>query len=187
MNKKLLLAFIGLVIVLAFIVYLVIDSGKSEPAKNNTETTDSNLTSYKTVGDACKLFTLDDAKQVIGDTAKADTAVSQTADSGDVVVTACTYSSSGASQIIQTASLIVRSPKTSAGAISNQTPFNSAKPKNAQSVSGLGEQAYWDPELAQLNINAQSNWLIITAGPTKASDRTQQQAVQSANKILPRI
>ena len=118
---------------------------------------------------------------------KAETAVSQTADSEEVIVAACTYKTTDESLPSQTASLILRSPKNQAGAISNQAPFSSAKPANSQTVYGVGESAYWNPELGQLNVLNEGNWLIITAGLVKASERTQEQAIQAANLILPKI
>lgn len=188
MNRKMLYGLVGLAVVLAFAVYLVNDKGvTNRRAENETTTAMTYQNEYKSVTDACALFTLEDAKKVIGDSTKADTALSQNVDGDDGVVAACTYSTTDGSSTKQAASLLLRSPKTQNGANSNLVPFTTAKPQNAEPVDGVGENSYWDPKLAQLNTLYKGNWLIITAGSPKAAERTQDKAVQAANLILPKI
>lgn len=164
-------------------------SNKDNQVENNPAG-NQNTTTYNAISDACTKFTLEDAKKVIGSSAKSDSSVSPGVSADDANVTTCTYSVSGgadSSTKLQTASLLIRSPKTAAGVVSNQAPFNEAKPVSAENVGNLGDAAYWNAELAQLNVLVKDNWLIITAGPVKPVDRNQDQAVQAANLIIPKI
>ena len=165
-------------------------NNKDDKTGNTTSQTQTGTTQNPAITDACAKFTLEDAKQVIGDGAKSDSSVSPGVSSDDANVTTCTYSITSelsATGSVQTASLLIRSPKTQPGVVSNQTPFNEGKPATATDVSGVGDMAYWNPELGQLNVLIKDNWLIITAGPTKPSERTQDQAVEAANLIVPKI
>ena len=68
MNKKSIFGLMGLVLALAFVVYLVNDNKSTESDNSINPVTTYNST-YKTVDDACRLLSIDNAKQVVGSSA----------------------------------------------------------------------------------------------------------------------
>lgn len=139
---------------------------------------------------ACSIFTLADAKQVLGDTAKGGASGANTS-SSDLEVSMCSYSqTSGSSAPVsatKAASLLVRAPKTGAGTISNQSQFGALKPADSQPVPGYGDNAYWDPQYGQLNILKHNAWYILSNGPITPVDRTLDQAKLLADILISKM
>jgi hypothetical protein len=125
---------------------------------------------------ACSIFTLADAKQVLGDTAKGGS-VNDENSSDDLTVSSCSYTQdSGANVPVssgKTAGLLVRAPKTGSG--------------DTQDVSGYGDSAYWDPQLGQLNILKNNTWYILSNGPVTPASRTLDQAKQLADLLISKM
>ncbi|HSW98613.1 MAG TPA: hypothetical protein VLF71_02130 [Candidatus Saccharimonadales bacterium] len=117
-----------------------------------------------TVVSACKALTLADATAVLGKGTKAGSAngSSDTA-SGDVSVSTCSYSGAAGLTIedTKTVTLLSRSAKTKAGADSNESIFTTSKPTGKQDVPGVGDAAFWDAQLSQLDVLQHHNWYII--------------------------
>ena len=136
---------------------------------------------------ACNIFSLADAKQVLGDSAKGG-ASGASSSSSDLEVSACSYSqSSGASAPVsatKSASLLVRAPKTGAGTTSNQKQFGQLKPTGSEPVPGYGDNAYWDPQLGQLDILKNNAWYILSNGPITPAERTLDQAKTLADLLI---
>jgi hypothetical protein len=131
--------------------------------------------------DACEKFTLEDARQVIGDSAQVvnseDTAPRET---NDIKITICTYR---AAPGLKSASLLVRVAKTTEGSSQDEAQFGPNRPVNAVNVPDLGDSAYWNSDFAELHILKGTTWYVITAGPPSATERKMEDAVNMA-KLL---
>lgn len=136
---------------------------------------------------ACSIFTLAEAKQALGDSAKGGENTGDTS-SDDLSVSTCSYTQDSGSNVpvssSNSATLLVRAPKTGAGITSNESQFGPLKPANSQHVSGYGDNAYWDPQYGQLNILKHNTWYILSNGPITPSSRTLDQAKQLADILI---
>lgn len=139
---------------------------------------------------ACQIFTLADAKKVLGPGAKGGPPVSSNS-SKDLAVSACTYTSGASGNApmagIKNASLLVQTPKNDQGIKANQKQFGTDKPADAVDVSGYGQQAYWDPQYGQLNILKNNKWYIVSNGPVTPADRTLDQAKNMADLLINKL
>jgi hypothetical protein len=111
---------------------------------------------------ACDLYTLDDAKKVIGPEAEAapnngsaDTTM------GDISVTLCGYSDPSGNHY---ASVLVRSSGTESGKSNNEQAFTSARAASATDVAGYGDKAYYDAAQGQLTVLSKGTYLIFSNG-----------------------
>jgi hypothetical protein len=140
--------------------------------------------------EACKIFSLADAKQVLGDSAKGGNS-GPAVSSEDMSVSACSYTQdSGSNAPVSTskaASLKVSATKSGAGITSNQNQFGPAKPSGAQQVTGYGDDAFWDAQYGQLNILKNNRWYILSSGPITPADRTLDQAKQLADLLIDKM
>lgn len=136
---------------------------------------------------ACDAFTLNHAKQVLGDSAVEGSNTPDTS-SSDITVSSCTYTTSGtAVKDIRIATLLARSAKTKAGADSNTAIFGSARPVGVQEVSGYGDAAFFDPKLGQLNILKEYNWYIMSVSGTNPANATVSDARKLADVVVPHL
>lgn len=182
--------FIAAVLVAGAIVAVVFATKNSKEhsgdnANNSTAVKSANITSQPK--NACTIFTLADAKQLLGATAKGGTNPVYTS-SADFDISTCTYTQDqGANAPVsgkKSATLLVQAPKTEIGVASNQKEFGPFKPNGVQEVSGYGDQAYWDIEHGQLNVLKNNVWYILSYGPNTPSERTLDQAKQLADLII---
>jgi hypothetical protein len=137
---------------------------------------------------ACGIFTLADAKQLLGDSAKGGESQVDTS-SPDVDVTTCNYLQDLSSSNVPVSSsksavLTVKIPKTQNGIKSNLGQFGPIKPAAVQDVSGYGDSAYWDPEHGQLDILKNNTWYILSYGSTTPASRTLDEAKQLADLLI---
>jgi hypothetical protein len=157
--KKIALVIGGVVVVVGVTVGVVVgmhSSKKTNGASASTSSTSSSGT-FKVVA-ACNAFTLADAEAVLGVGTKAGSGNGVgDASSGDINVSTCSYLGANAT----TATVLARSAKTDAGASSNMAMFGPSKPVGKQDVSGIGDKAFWDAALSQLDVLKGSNWYII--------------------------
>jgi hypothetical protein len=182
-----------LVVVAAGGIFVAMDnsndhSGKSTSASSSSAGSPSNQ-AFKPK-QACSVFSLADAKQVLGDSAKGgETTASSSSD--DLEVSTCSYTQDSGSNVPvsagKSASLLVRAPKTGAGITSNENQFGSLKPADSQHVAGYGDNAYWDPQYGQLNVLKHNAWYILSNGPITPSDRTLDQAKQLADILIDKM
>lgn len=190
--RKLVYYFIGLILI-GLAVAVGIGAARSSKSHNDntSNTTAAKAKPSPNAKKACDIFTLADAKQLLGDTARGgDNTIAASSD--DLAVTTCSYiqSSSGSNSLAstdKTASLLVRTPRTEKGAVSNQNEFGALKPQGVQDVSGYGDSAYWDAQRGVLNILKNNSWYIINYGPVTPADRTLDQTKQLADILLPRL
>ena len=190
--KRIWLYAIGALLVIAAAVgLLAVRSNSNKHADKTSSSAASSQTqkSKKTFSErqACTVFTLADAKQVLGDSAKGGDTNSSTS-SNDLAVSTCSYTQDSGSNVpvssSKSASLLVRAPKTGAGITSNQNQFGYLKPAESQHVDGYGDNAYWDPQFGQLNILKNNTWYIVSNGPITPSARTLDQAKQLADLLI---
>jgi hypothetical protein len=181
---------VAVLLVAATAIAIVIAAGSRHNTDNKSTVSSSTTTGGTTSGSikkACRVFTLADAKQLLGDSAKGgQNPVIES--SSDIEASTCTYTqdegtnapvSSG-----QAATVLVRTPKTTKGATSNQEQFGQFKPIDVQDVSGYGDSAYWDAEHGQLDILKNSNWYILSYGPIVPASRTLEQTRQLADILI---
>jgi hypothetical protein len=181
---------VGLVLVAAAMTMAIVavkskDTDKKADIANNQS---QPVLKFKT---ACNIFSLADAKQLLGANAKGGTNPIYNSMQNDLAVSSCTYTQdSGSNAPIassKSATLLVRSPKTDKGAISNSNQFSVVKPADVQDVSGYGDTAYWDNAHAQLDILKNNNWYVLTYGPVTRADRTLDQTKQLADLLIAKI
>ena len=118
---------------------------------------------YKVVS-ACDALTLDDAKSVLGEGVRAGAGNGKSdVGNGDIGVSTCSYSGAPTANVedTKTVTLLARSAKSRAGADSNRAVFGHDRPVGKQDVSGVGDAAFWDAQLSQLDVLKGNNWYII--------------------------
>jgi hypothetical protein len=140
---------------------------QNSPEQNNSSTQVSN---YKS---ACDVFTLDIAKKYLGNDAKlGDTASSNSTTHGeDIVNSSCLYDAGGDSLESRNIGLITAKNsngenwiKTTYKTSPNETAeITESEPPKLTQMSGLGDEAYWNPQLGSLNIIMQNGkyWLTV--------------------------
>lgn len=139
---------------------------------------------------ACRIFTLPDAKKLLGESAKGGTNPAYTS-SADLDVSTCSYSqgqgTSAAVSSLRSATLLLREPKSASGSSSNRNQFGPLRPQNSQDVSGYGDSAYWDTQHGQLNILKNDKWYILSFGPVTPANRTLEHTRQLADLLIIRM
>lgn len=189
--KKQIVAIIGsVVVVLALAGGLVWwQASQQNSAKNVDQATqqDMPLTAPK---DACSYFTQEIAVKILGEGAEKGSDGSPVA-SEDVSVSTCIFTSKQAQTIaevknMRTATLLMRSPLTTTGAVSNDEPFDNLE-TGAIKVEGYGEKAFWSPTLGQLNVLKGGTWLILSVGKSDLSQSTLDDAKKFADEIIPQL
>jgi hypothetical protein len=182
-----------LVVAAAVAIFVAMDnsndrSGKSTSASSSSPSSSTNQT-FKPK-QACNVFSLADAKQVLGDSAKGGATTNNTS-SDDLELSTCSYTQDSGSNVpvsaSKSASLLVRAPKTGAGITSNQAQFGYLKPADSQHVAGYGDNAYWDPQYGQLNILKHNAWYILSYGPVTPAARTLDQTKQLADILIDKM
>jgi hypothetical protein len=179
-----------LVIVAATSLYLAVHNSKTNNKSSPQTTNTSSSQPVAKPKQACSIFTLAEAKQLLGTTAKGgDNPASGSSD--DLSVTTCSYIQDTGNNTSVTSSksatLLVRAPKTSTGVTSNQNQFGPLKPADAQPVAGYGSVAYWDVQFGQLNILKNNTWYILSYGPPTPSARTLDQTKQLADLLVDKM
>lgn len=107
---------------------------------------------------ACRALTPAIAQQILGAGTQPATSPSEVS-TADMDVSSCVYTNSTATE---TVSLTAHIALTNLGASENAVVFGSDKPLNAVSLPGLGQVAYWSPDMLQLNMLENNNWYVIS-------------------------
>ena len=135
---------------------------------------------------ACDLLTIDEAKELLGEST-INTVSTQPEQSGAITISKCGYSDG----LVDTdnavvAAIIVRSGINDGGIELNKAQFESGKPlTDIEIVSGVGDSAYFNQSLGQLNILKQSTWIVISYGAAaNPTANTLEDAIKLANKVL---
>jgi hypothetical protein len=148
------------------------------PSTNNVSAADKAVASARStvpVTQACELFTLGNARQVLGPGTQSISPTDTTSyRSSGTTVSACAYANGD-----NTAQLIIRASTSPLGSSENATEFGSGRPTNAVTVEGFGQSAYWDPSQHILNVLGNNDWYIITR-----STNTQDDTEKVANLLI---
>lgn len=185
MNKKIIIGSLAGAVVLLGGIIITLTSNQSSPFNSSAASNDS---AVKLVAiNACDLFTLDEAKQILG---------SDTTESGnvgpsgneDISVDTCSYTNNKTTaDSIRIATVMVRSALTAKGMDDNEGAFEdggTARPANAEEVKDLGSKAYWDPSTYQLAILKDNSWISIVYGGTNPTKNTLSDAKKVAEKVI---
>lgn len=140
---------------------------------------------------ACLRYTLADAKQLMGDTAKPGSNPVYESDGANLYTSSCTYAkqiSPGQTDGDKTSStLLMRLPKTDKGTLSNQNEFGPLVPADATQLTGYGDKAFWDPDHGELNILKNDIWYVLSIGPAAPVSRSLDQVKAMADLLLPKL
>lgn len=135
---------------------------------------------------ACDLLTLNEAKQFLGDKALASSS-SNPVVSKNTASSKCGYSDSNPdvnSMIV--AAIVVRSGINDQGVTQNKIDFaNSIPSKNVKTINDLGDKAYFNESLGQLNILRGREWIILSYGVGSTPElNTADKAIELAHKVI---
>ena len=136
---------------------------------------------------ACDLLTADEAEklmgtQVISSYKKEDPVVSE-----NTAVSKCGYTDRNMDvNSMVVAAVTVRSGINDEGVKQNKTEFFENKPeKSAEEVKNLGQSAYYNTQLGQLNILDGKKWIILSYGVGSTPEaNTQDNAIKLAKEVL---
>ena len=188
--KKFIPFLILAVLLVAGATALVMNKNHDNPAQAVQASSDTKkFTSLQ----ACDVFTLDDAKKALGDTAQKSDISSPSASSDMIEVTQCLYEQPMGDTLAsiksqKQASLLVRGAKDQAGVDSNDSVFKgSNKPVGMLDVSGYGDAAFWNPQFGQLNIYKNGNWYILSVGPITPTDKKIEDAKAQADVLINKL
>lgn len=177
---------IALVAAAAVMVYLAFHEIKKH---SDNISQNSSSASPVSANKACQIFTVADARTLLGADVKAgENPAGQS--SPDMDVSTCAYRQSGSNNDLagrKSATLLVRSPETAKGATSNDNEFGALKPVNVQDTQGFGEKAFWDVSKGELDILKNHVWYVLSYGPSTPASRTLDQASQMAGLLSPKL
>jgi hypothetical protein len=146
---------------------------------------------YKIVN-ACQVFTLADAKKIIGSTAKKNSGGSNSITKDDNIST-CFYSQDPTSvpvsqiQTLKRVIVTVHSPKTAAGKQKNHDAFDKNKPAGSQDVAGYADKAFWIPNIGLLNVLKGDTWVTFSSGTASLSGHTLDDTKKPADIVIPKL
>jgi len=135
---------------------------------------------------ACGLLTLDEAKEFLGD-ATINGVNSDLVQTDNIVTSRCGYSDG---KIDTTNAVVigvaVRSGINDEGIEQNKTQFNNGMPTdNVEVIKDLGDSAYYNQKLGQLNILKQSTWIILSYGLGASPETNKiEDVIKLADKVL---
>ncbi len=129
---------------------------------------------------ACQVYTFSKAQEILGPNTKQgdDTPPIK---QGKTLVSTCSYTN-GATEAkdLQVSTVLLRCSTDD----SSKEGFRAERPTGAIALTGFGDDAYWDPTLAQLHVLKGHNWAIITSGPSTIKERSIDQAKEVAALIV---
>ena len=136
--------------------------------------------------DACAMLTPVKAEQLLGEKVySVDTKGSLV--SGNIATSKCSYTDQNhdTSKLL-VAALAVRSGVNDKGVQQNKTDFFARRPAtDMETVNNLGDSAYFNPILGQLNVLSGRQWIIISYGTGAAPEtNTVDKAVELAHTVL---
>jgi hypothetical protein len=164
MKKKVLGILVGVFVILIVAVTWGFKSRDKKASTNQASQSTSNQTTDKvSSAKACDIFTVDDAKKVLGGDPKQSQPEQQAASSSTVSVSACSYTSTIATNQAQTAlsaTITVYAPQDSIGVQTNKSTAESTA-QSASKVDGY-DGVYWIAPKSQLLVYKNDKIVIIT-------------------------
>jgi len=135
---------------------------------------------------ACTLFTLDEAKELLGEKAVLGSTGDSTL-SGNLSTSSCGYTDGNpGEESMVVAAVIIRSGINDAGVAQNSSEFANGKPTaNVQDVANVGDSAYFNEALGQLNVLYGRNWYIFSFGVGSTPEANSlEETKKLASKVL---
>jgi hypothetical protein len=135
---------------------------------------------------ACDMFSTAKAKELLGDKTITSSVAAPT-QSGDTALSNCGYTDGNPdTNNMIVAAISVRSGINDKGTQQNKTEFASGRPTtDIKIIKDLGDSAYFNQKLGQLNILNGRQWIIISYGVgSSPQTNTEDDAVTLAHKIL---
>lgn len=134
---------------------------------------------------ACNLLTKDEAAEMLGEDVLHSNPKNPTL-SNDLATSKCSYTDSNPEpDNMLVAALAVRAGVTDKGVERNKAEFSVAKlAKDVEIVNDIGESAYYNPKLGQLNILQGRDWLIVSYG---VGNDPQSNTLENAIKLSQRV
>lgn len=169
---------IGALLILLAVGGLVLAKNLSTPSETTADKETEDET-YKLIK-ACQVYTFSKAQEILGPNTKQGDDTPPIIQ-GKTLVSTCSYTN-GASDAksLQVSTVLLRCSTDD----SSKEGFRAERSTGAEAVTGLGDDAYWDPTLAQLHILKGHNWAIITSGSSVIKERTPEQAKAVAALII---
>lgn len=121
---------------------------------------------------ACELFTSDEATMLLGDRAF-NSSDKQPVISKNTAVSNCGYTDGNPDKnTMLVAAITVRAGINDEGVQQNKTEFSAGRPTdNIEIVKNLGDSAYFNEKVGQLNILDGRNWIILSYGQGSAPEQ----------------
>lgn len=135
---------------------------------------------------ACNLLTKDEAREMLGQNVLGGDRKNPTL-TNDVATSKCAYTDMNPEQsAMRAAAVAVQSAVTDKGAERVKATFAASKiGKNTEEIKDVGDSAYFDPKLGQLNVLDGRNWIIVSYGVGESpQSNTVDDAVELAQKLL---
>lgn len=135
---------------------------------------------------ACRLFTKEKAEELLGENMIASNAKDPVI-TGDTASSNCGYTDGNPNvDNMVVAAVIVRSGINDDGVEQNKREFIAGMPTdNIETVDDIGDQAYFNESLGQLNVLNGRDWLILSLGIGSAPEvNTVEDATRFANTVL---
>lgn len=135
---------------------------------------------------ACSLLSKDEAKEMLGDQVL-DRAPASPTLQNDVATSKCSYTDMNPEQDqMKVAAIAVRSAVTDKGTDKNKREFAAAKLNpGMQTVNNVGDNAFFNPELGQLNILKGRDWIILSYGVgADPKSNTLEDAIELSQKVI---
>ena len=138
---------------------------------------------------ACDILTQEVAKELLGDSIQNSSNDPRANSNEDVAVSNCNYATTidvtdpTAIPDISGVGLLVRSAKSTDGAATNSQQFEQLKPEDPNTVTGIGDQAYYSEQFKQLNVLKNGNWYIVTRYKDRVTNGSKEMVVELAKKL----
>lgn len=187
MNKNVLIgAIIAVVVVAGGAIFYMNMNGSGNSSSSSSDSSSVKSGKKYSAIKACDLFTLAEARQLMGVNA-GDGVPSPPPSTDDVSVDTCSYSNNAKNvSEMRIATIMVRAALTDVGMDSNKDAFKeggAAYPAGATTVEGYGEKAYWDNTTRQLAILKDNVWIGIVYGDANPSTNTLDDAKKVADLV----
>ncbi len=135
---------------------------------------------------ACELLTPTEAQDLLGDRVinveKNEPIITE-----NTATSKCSYTDHNAdASKMMVAAVAVRTGINDEGVLQNKSDFAQARSSSAgEDVKGVGESAYFNPELGQLNVLDGNDWVILSYGIGEAPEaNTVEKAIELARKVI---
>lgn len=135
---------------------------------------------------ACDLLSFDEAQQLLGDKA-VPSGSKQVAVSGHLANSKCGYTDANPdTDSLVVAAISIRSGIDDEGTAKNKADFRSNNTgRNIEKVENVGDEAFFNHSLGQLNVLRGHDWIILSFGAGSAPEsNTIENAILLANKVL---